>query len=130
MITQKEARDVAAKANVFLEGYTGTKGGIIGSLAAVGLSKAGNDGRFLLAKGMRQVIGIYKASEILDITGVEIIKTTDNTEISPDTTILLQEWWRPVLQNHKATLLIEKSKEHENHEWQVVSKDYIKRISQ
>ena len=130
VITQKEAREVAARGNVFLEGYTGTKGGIIGSLAAVGLSKAGNDGRYLLTKGMRKHTGIFKAKEILEITGVEIIKPIDNSEINPDTTILMQEWWRPILQNHKATLLIEKSNEQEDHEWQVVTKDYIKRISQ
>lgn len=45
IVTQEEARLVAEQSGVFLKGLGGTNGGIIGSLAAVGLAMIGNDGR-------------------------------------------------------------------------------------
>ncbi len=128
ILTMSHARDLAAKYNIFLEGYTGTKQGIIGSLAAVGLHANGNDGRFLLVKGMREKFGIYTAKEILTLTGVEKIQTIDNELLCNFENILLTEWWRPVLKNNMAVLYVEKSNEI-THEYTVVSKDYIKSIS-
>jgi hypothetical protein len=45
LITQVEARDIAARFGIFLEGLGGTEQGVIGALAAVGLASSGNDGR-------------------------------------------------------------------------------------
>jgi len=45
VITQDEARDVAARAGCHLEGLGGTEQGVIGALAAVGLVAGGDDGR-------------------------------------------------------------------------------------
>lgn len=128
IITQEEARKIAKENNVFLEGYTGTKGGIIGSLAAVGLRKAGNDGRFLLVKGMRELKGDFTISEILEKTGVEEVLSIDNKKLPPETIVYLAEWWRPVLKNNKIVIFVEPKKDDE-HGWQIVSKDYIKNIS-
>jgi hypothetical protein len=128
IITQEEAREIAKKNNIFLEGYTGTKGGIIGSLAAVGLHKGGNDGRFLWIKGMRDIVGIFSISEIKKITGVEEILTIQNQELPEDTKIFLGDWWRPVLKNNKSIIFVERKNEI-NYGWQIVSKDYIKSIS-
>lgn len=47
IMSQAEAREVAQRQGVYLEGLGGTHGGIIGSLAAVGLAAAGNDGRII-----------------------------------------------------------------------------------
>jgi len=128
ILTQENARALALKNNIFLEGYTGTKGGIIGSLAAIGLRKAGNDGRYLWVKNMREMFGVYTASEILSNTGVQEILSVKNEKILPDSKILLSEKWRPVLKNHKIVTFVESKKE-SDYEWQVVSKDYIKSIS-
>jgi len=128
VLTMDMAKDLANKMGVFLEGYTGTKQGIIGSLAAVGLHAAGNDGRFLLTKGMREVFGIYTAQEILNITGVEKIKTTDNKIILNFEKILLTEWWRPVLQDKLAVLYVEPVNDN-NYEYRVISKEHIKILS-
>jgi len=122
------ARQLAKKLNVFLEGYTGTKQGIIGSLAAVGLNAGGNDGRFLLAKGMREIFGSHTAKEILEITGVEKIKTTENQILFNFEKILLTEWWRPVLLQNHAVLFVEPVKD-KDYEYIVISKDRIKSIS-
>jgi hypothetical protein len=45
VVTQQEARQLAAQHGLHLEGLGGTEGGVIGSLAAVGLIVTGNDGR-------------------------------------------------------------------------------------
>ncbi|HPI31607.1 MAG TPA: hypothetical protein PLS26_13885 [Bacteroidales bacterium] len=128
VLTMDMARQLAKKLNVFLEGYTGTKQGIIGSLAAVGLNAGGNDGRFLLAKGMREIFGSHTAKEILEITGVEKIKTTENQILFNFEKILLTEWWRPVLLQNQAVLLVEPVKD-KDYEYIVISKDRIKSIS-
>jgi hypothetical protein len=45
VVTQDEAREIAARAGCFLQGLGGTEQGIIGALAAVGLIAGGEDGR-------------------------------------------------------------------------------------
>jgi len=45
VVTQEEARDIAARAGCHLEGLGGTEQGVIGALAAVSLIADGNDGR-------------------------------------------------------------------------------------
>ncbi len=47
VITQEEARVIAAHADCYLEGLGGTQQGIIGALAAIGLVVGGNDGRIV-----------------------------------------------------------------------------------
>jgi hypothetical protein len=128
IITQDEAREIAASSEVFLEGYTGDKGGIIGSLAAVGLRKQGNDGRFLWIKGMREMTGDFKVSEIKKKTGVDEILAVDGSVITDETDIFLAEWWRPVMKENKIIIFVER-KNDEDDGWQVVSKEYIKSIS-
>jgi len=128
IITQEEAKEIAAHENIFLEGYTGTKGGIIGSLAGVGLRKYGNDGRFLWVKGMRELEGVFSISELKEKTGVEEIISLQNQPLSPEDRVFLGNWWRPVMKNNKIIIFVEQINE-QNYGWQVVSKDYIKSIS-
>lgn len=45
VVTQAMAREIAASHGIFLKGLGGTEGGVIGSLAAVGLAVTGDDGR-------------------------------------------------------------------------------------
>jgi tRNA(Ile2) C34 agmatinyltransferase TiaS len=45
LVTQHEARAIAAANGVYLEGLGGTEDGVIGALAAVGLMSTRNDGR-------------------------------------------------------------------------------------
>jgi hypothetical protein len=53
LLTQAEAYDIAARHGLRLKGLAGTRDGVIGALAAVGLMTAGNDGRvvYLSAQG-------------------------------------------------------------------------------
>jgi hypothetical protein len=45
VVSQDEAREVAARAGCYLEGLGGTEQGVVGALAAVGLIASGDDGR-------------------------------------------------------------------------------------
>jgi hypothetical protein len=45
VVTQEEAREIAARAGCHLEGLGGTEQGVIGALAAVSLAMSGEDGR-------------------------------------------------------------------------------------
>jgi hypothetical protein len=47
VVTQDEARSIAARAGCYLEGLGGTEQGIIGALAAIGLIATGDDGRIV-----------------------------------------------------------------------------------
>lgn len=47
IVTQADARELAAQCGVRLEGLGGTNGGVIGALAAIGLAATGNDGRLI-----------------------------------------------------------------------------------
>jgi len=53
VVTQEEARGLAARHGLHLEGFGGTEGGVIGALAAVGLLAAGDDGRVVHLAGWR-----------------------------------------------------------------------------
>lgn len=47
VVTQAEAHELAARGGIRLEGLGGTNGGVIGALAAIGLTSNGQDGRIV-----------------------------------------------------------------------------------
>jgi hypothetical protein len=114
---------------LYLEGLVGTHGGIIGALAAVGLRKSGNDGRFLWIRGMRKYMGVMTVAEVFDETGVERIHCVNGEVPLKEDKIMLPEWWRPVLKDNKAVLFVEQIIDNKFYGYQVISKDYLKRIS-
>jgi len=127
ILTQDAARDLAARNNVFLEGLTGTRDGIIGSLAACGLRKFGNDGRILmLAADFRSFHETTTAAMICSNFHIQNIFDIFDAPIPPDAVISLAEGWKPVLKNGMYTLIVEKDGEHT---WKSISKDYLRSIS-
>ena len=48
IVTRLEAEQIAERHGLYLEGLGGTRGGMIGSLAAIGLAFEGNDGRVVV----------------------------------------------------------------------------------
>jgi hypothetical protein len=120
---------LAKRNDVYLQGFTGTHGGMIGALAATGLRKAGNDGRFLMVKGMRKLMGVMTAEEILRRTGVTDIRCPQGNPPATNSRILLEDWWRPVLQNGKATLIVDQINDNQYHEYRIISKDRLKKLS-
>ncbi len=125
VLTMPEAEQAASQSEIRLVGLTGTHGGIIGALSAVGLHRAGNDGRFLWLPGLRDLKGRYAVSEIYAKGRVDRVCTLSNVDLHTKTVVDVGEWIRPILREGKATLYVEEI----NHEWHIIPKEYIKKLS-
>lgn len=127
ILTQNEAIELARTSGIFLEGLTGTRDGIIGSLAACGLRTYGNDGRILmLAADFRSFTGIISAEEICNKFHISNIFDTFGDPIPADAIIRLEEGWKPVLKNGLYSLMVEKD---DQHQWKSISKELLRSIS-
>jgi hypothetical protein len=131
ILTQKEARESALQANIYLEGLTGDKDGIIGALAACGLRKNGNDGRciWLRGKELRELNGIYPINELMKVINADRVIDITGKAIPVEERLDVGDWLRPVLKNNRITIVVEKQLNHNEYEWKTASKDYIKSIS-
>jgi hypothetical protein len=141
VLTQPQAYSLAVQAGIFLEGLTGTRQGIIGALAAVGLRKTENDGRFIWLPGMYELAGVYTASELYDSIRIDCIQDLAGKQIPEDSKIKIPDntqvrttpWPRPVLIDGKAVMLVVKTTEdlqtteEENYEYEMAPKDVIRR---
>ena len=127
VLTMAQAEVLSRKKDILLEGLTGTRGGIIGSLASVGLRKQGNDGRCLWLRGMRELSGIHTAGEIKRYADIDIICDSNNNPADNEETIDTGKWLRPILKNGKSVLYVEKA--HEGTKWRILAKETIKRLS-
>lgn len=123
------AHDLAKQLNVFLQGYTGQKTGVIGSLAAVGLRYKGNDGRILWLPFLRELNSVFTGFELIEKLQIDTIETTTGETVGTENLIYTTDWVRPVMKNKKITLIVEEALNNEQYKWQHVSKEYIKGIS-
>ena len=125
VLTMLEAEQTASQSQMRCEGLTGTHGGIIGAVSAIGLHRAGNDGRFLWLPGLRDLKGKYQVGEICSLGHVDRICTLNDFELQSALIVDVGEWIRPILRDGKATLYVEEN----NHEWYIISKEHIKKLS-
>ena len=125
VLTMLEAEQTASQSQIRCEGLTGTHGGIIGAVSAIGLHRAGNDGRFLWLPGLRDLKGRLQVAEICTSGHIDRVCTLSNSDLHPKSIIDVGEWIRPVLRDGKATLYVEET----NHEWHIISKEHIKKLS-
>jgi len=123
-----DALDLAAQNKVHLEGLTGTHGGVIGALAAVGLRSAGEDGRYLWMRGLRELSGIYTTAQLQAVAPLTIIAAQTGVALSAEARIAIGDWPRPILRGGQAVLLVEE-RHHDDYDWHVVSKEYIKQLT-
>ena len=127
VLNKQLARELAERKNIFLEGLTGTHDGIIGSMAATGLRKFGNDGRILMLEtDFRSFTGLIKASEICTNFHIQNIFDNFGNEVLSEAEVFLEENWKPILRNGEYTLIVEK---HEQYEWKSLGKDALRKIS-
>ncbi len=128
-----QAIGLAKKNAIYLEGLTGTHVGIIGALAAVGLRINGNDGRFIWLNSERNLRdiehGIHLVKDLMVQSGINTVQSLENENIHLTDRVNLNEWARPVLQQNKAVLLVEKSLNNNSYEWKCAAKEFVKRIS-
>ena len=130
VLSQAHAKALANRCGIYLEGLTGTRDGIIGALAAVGLRQRGQGGRFIWVAGLRERAGQHlRAGEIAACTGVHAIRSQEGAVPAPHEWVELGPWPRPVLIDGEAILLVEKSDENKRRQsqWRVIDKAAIKR---
>lgn len=131
VLTQAEAHAEAAAAGFYLEGLTGTHGGVIGAFSATALHATRSDGRFLWMRGVRDLaVGPYALDTLRECTDIEAFMSTDGEEVAaPQDQIVITEWARPVLVGGRSVLFLEEEFHGQSagRAWRVADKDYIKR---
>ncbi len=80
VVTQKEARELAAVHDISLVGLGGDEDGVIGALAAVGLAASGDDGRYVLVGRSRELAGLQPVSALLE-AGIAAVQTLDGQTV-------------------------------------------------
>jgi hypothetical protein len=128
VLTREQAHEIAAERGIHLEGVTGARIGVIGALAAVGLRRGGNDGRFLWLEGLRELSGTATAGRLLATTGIDSVETVDGHPLPADAEVTVDPWPRPVLLQGRAVLLTERCEDNDERTgWRILSKEAIRR---
>ena len=128
VLTREDAHAVAGRQGLHLEGVTGERIGVIGALAAVGLRRGGNDGRFIWLHGVRELSGSATAGKLLATTGIDSVETTDGRPLPPDEVVVVDPWPRPVLLGGRAVLLTERyGGEDGTCGWRILPKEAVRR---
>lgn len=95
VVTQEEARAAAGRAH--LSGHGGTNDGIIGAVAAVGLTADGWSGRFIEFQGLRRFPEAVSVAEI-QRAGIKVFSTDREAKlVLPDDLVYTRGWLRPRL---------------------------------
>lgn len=130
VLEKSAALEMAKRIKIPAAGLTGTGGGVIGALAAIGLRAGGNDGRYLWLPGLRDLAGVYTLTELLELVPFGRVETLRGRTPRFDERIDVGEWVRPVLQGGRSVLLIEEAKDHDQCDWRVIEKSRIKQLSE
>lgn len=104
LVTQEEARSLAAFHGVELVGLGGTEDGVIGALAAVGLAASGDDGRYVMVGSSRQLKGLYPASSLSKV-GISEVRTLDGRRVT--TGLIHTDKLRPARRGAQPVLFVE-----------------------
>jgi hypothetical protein len=127
VVTRDEAHRLADACSACLEGLTGDGGGVIGSLAGVGLRASGCDGRFVWLEGVRELGGVLTASQLFARTAIDDIRTLDGLDVADGATICVEPWPRPVMIDGRAVLLVQRREDpHAAHDWQLAPREVIR----
>ncbi len=109
IVTQAEARQLAADSHLHLEGLGGDEGGVIGALAALGLLASGNDGRYVQVGSIRALEGLQPLEAIL-AAGVAAVQTLAGQPVTEGR--VLAEKLRPARRGGQPVLFVEWQADH------------------
>ena len=104
VVTQADARTLAADHGIRLAGLGGTEDGIIGALAAVGLAASGSDGRYVLVGRSRELSGLRPVADVLD-AGIAQVRTIKGRTISEG--LVLTDKLRPARRGAQPIAMVE-----------------------
>lgn len=133
VLKMSDAINLANESGVYLQGFTGTREGMIGALAAIGLRSGGNDGRFIWRKSKKELrdmqAGIIETAKLILELELGYIEDLKGKQPMKTDKIFIHDWVRPVLKHNKAVLIVEKTEDHEQYEWKLASKELVRTIS-
>jgi tRNA(Ile2) C34 agmatinyltransferase TiaS len=104
IVTQSQARDLAAQHNIRLIGLGGDEDGVIGALSAVGLAASGSDGRYVLVGRSRQLSGLQPISAIL-AAGIDAVQAIDGQAVTEG--LVQTDKLRPARRKERPILVVE-----------------------
>ncbi len=104
VVTQKEAREMAAAHDISLMGLGGDEDGVIGALAAVGLAASGDDGRYVMVGRSRELEGLQPISALLD-AGIAAVQTLDGQLVAEG--VIQSDKLRPARRGGRPVAVVE-----------------------
>jgi hypothetical protein len=104
LVTQAEARALAAAYAIPLIGLGGTEDGVIGALAAVGLAASGEDGRYVMVGSSRQLSGLHPVGAVLAV-GIAHVQTPEGRPITEG--LILADKLRPARRGARPVAFVE-----------------------
>ncbi len=107
VLPTEQAHQLAVATGVHLSGHGGTRDGVLGALAAVGLHLSGNDGLFITLPGIRELPHSATAADLRKIAPIDDARDEAHRRPELGETIELGDWVRPVLLHGRAVLLLE-----------------------
>lgn len=114
VVAKADALALARRHTLLLVELGGTGDGVIGALAAVGLTAEGNAGRFLELAGGLRGFGELVPARALRQRDIGILSVSRNGEVVPaDARIATGDWVRPRLVGGRPVLLVER----DEHGW-------------
>ncbi|MEQ8234378.1 MAG: hypothetical protein RLW61_04165 [Gammaproteobacteria bacterium] len=129
VLDQARAQACAQAAGIRLGGLTGTRDGVIGALAGVGLFAEGNDGRYIWKRRLREMSdATVSVGEILRATAVDDVREMDGGSLAdtPATLVALGPWPRPVRVDGLSVLFVERGPAHESAAYHCIDKQRLK----
>jgi tRNA(Ile2) C34 agmatinyltransferase TiaS len=109
LVSQDEARALAAEHGLWLQGLGGDESGVIGALAAVGLAATGEDGRYVLVGRSRELTGLQPVSALL-AAGIVGVQTPDGQPVTGG--LIETEKLRPARRGGRPIAVVEWAGEH------------------
>lgn len=104
IVTQAEARALAAQHGITLLGLGGDESGVIGALSAAGLAASGSDGRYVLVGRSRELSGLQPVSALL-AAGIDAVQTLDGRPVHDG--LVQTDRLRPARRNGRPIAVVE-----------------------
>ena len=105
LVSQEQARDLAGRCGVHLEGLGGTEEGVVGALAAVGLVAGGNDGRVVQIGSWPDDLAGPQDVATLRARGVEV-RRLDTGRLIREGVVDVGKHLRPNYRRRKVVLFV------------------------
>jgi tRNA(Ile2) C34 agmatinyltransferase TiaS len=109
LVSQAEARALAAEHGIALRGLGGDEDGVIGALAAVGLAASGQDGRYVLVGRSRELSGLQPVAALL-AAGIVAVQTADGQPVTDG--LVQTDKLRPARRDSRPIAVVEWTGEH------------------